>query len=70
MSPVAGKTIILGVDVLIVAADPGARAILSSSKPLITPFRVARDADAALELQPADSLIESWSSDPRRGCLN
>ena len=50
VSPVAGKTIILRVDVLIVAADPGARAMRIVLEALDHTVRVARDADAALRI--------------------
>ena len=50
VSPVAGKTIILRVDVLIVAADPGARAIRIVLEALDHTVRVARNADAALRI--------------------
>ena len=50
MSPVAGKTIILRVDVLIVAVDPGARAMRIVLEALDHTVRVARDADAALRI--------------------
>ena len=50
MSPVAGKTIILRVDVLIVAADPGARAMRIVLEAFDHTVRVARDADAALRI--------------------
>ena len=50
VSPVAGKTIILRVDVLIVAVDPGARAMRIVLEALDHTVRVARDADAALRI--------------------
>jgi hypothetical protein len=50
VSPVAGKTIIRRVDVLIVAADPGARAMRIVLEALDHTVRVARDGDAALRI--------------------
>jgi hypothetical protein len=72
LSPVVGTAIILRVDVLIVAADPGARAIRIVLEALDHTVRVARDADAALRIAasrlPDRILVEATLAEAAAIC--